>query len=72
MSTYHFKGVTGGKDAQYSNAQMSAIKNKLKEVNVKLSSSQLSIMKQLSGLKGSVSDNAIIKAFITYSLNNLR
>ena len=50
MSTYHFKGVTGGNDSQYSKAQMSAIKGKLKEVNVKLSSTQYQKAKKLKKL----------------------
>lgn len=46
--------------------------SKSTDVDVKLTKAQLSTMKQVSGLKGTVSDKAILKAFITYSLNNLR
>ena len=71
MGVYKYTG-NNKQDVVLSQAQVKAMGSKSTDVDVKLTKAQLSTMKQVSGLKGAVSDKAILKAFITYSLNNLR
>lgn len=70
MGVYKYTG-NNKQDVVLSEAQVKAMRSKSIDVDVKLTKSQLSIMKQVSGLQGTVSDKAILKAFITYSLKNL-
>jgi len=71
MGVYKYTG-NNKQDVVLSQAQVKAMRSKSTDVDVKLTKAQLSTMKQVSGLKGAVSDKAILKSFITYSLNNLR
>ena len=70
MGVYKYTG-NNKQDVVLSQAQVKAMRSKTTDVDVKLTKSQLSSMKQVSGLQGAVSDKAILKAFITYSLKNL-
>ena len=70
MGVYKYTG-NKGKDVILSDAQLKAMGSKSNDVDIKLTKAQLSSMKQISGLKGIVSDKAILKAFVTYSLKNL-
>jgi hypothetical protein len=70
MGVYKYTG-NKGKDVIISDAQLKAMRSKTTDVDIKLTKTQLSSMKQVSGLKGTVSDKAILKAFVTYSLKNL-
>lgn len=71
MGVYKYTG-NNKQDVVLSQAHVKAMGSKSTDVDVKLTKAQLSTMKQVSGLKGTVSDKAILKSFITYSLNNLR
>ena len=59
MGVYKYTG-NNKQDVVLSQAQVKAMRSKTTDVDVKLTKSQLSSMKQVSGLQGAVSDLSLI------------
>ena len=73
MSSYKVKMTNSTDTAQLqelSKSEMELLEKTTQKVSIKVSPRMLKKMKQISGLKGSVSNETILYTFVKYQINN--